>query len=539
MDLPLSDLPDDVDALKAMVLALAREQAEKEARLKAAEAEIARLEAVEKSANERIANLTLIMKVLQRTQNGKRSERLRLGVNDEQVSFAFEEVETGLSAIRSELDRAAKDKPKRAPRPRKGFAAHLERIEEVIEPEIPAGCEGLAKVLIGEDRSERLDVVPPKFRVIVTRRPKYAFRGSDGVVQALAPAHIIEGGLPTERLLAYIAVSKYADGLPLYRQEAIYLRDGVEISRSLMAQWMGHLGFELQMLADYILERVKEGERIFADETTLPTLAPGSGKTTKAWLWAYARDDRPYGGTSPPMVAYRFEDSRGADCVTRHLAGFTGILQVDGYSAYTSLAKTRAKTGSNETVQLAGCWAHLRRKFYDLHISGVSQAATDTVLAMTELWRIEDEVRGKDADSRSTLRQRRSAAIVTNLFDLWERELGKVSGKSKTAEAIRYALTRREALERFLTDGRIEIDSNIVERAIMPQTITRKNSLFAGSEGGGRTWATVATLLQTCKMNGVDPLDWLSQTLTRIAQGWPASEIEALMPWNFRSDAVS
>ncbi|RVE95978.1 IS66 family transposase [Sinorhizobium meliloti] len=539
MDLPLSDLPDDVDALKAMVLALAREQAAKEVRLKVAEAEIARLEAVEKSANERIANLTLIMKVLQRTQNGKRSERLRLGVNDEQVSFAFEEVETGLSAIRSELDRAAKDKPKRAPRPRKGFAAHLERIEEVIEPEIPAGCEGLAKVLIGEDRSERLDVVPPKFRVIVTRRPKYAFRGSDGVVQALAPAHIIEGGLPTERLLAYIAVSKYADGLPLYRQEAIYLRDGVEISRSLMAQWMGDLGFELQMLADYILERVKEGERIFADETTLPTLAPGSGKTTKAWLWAYARDDRPYGGTSPPMVAYRFEDSRGADCVTRHLSGFTGILQVDGYSAYTNLAKTRAKTGSNETVQLAGCWAHLRRKFYDLHISGVSQAATDTVLAMTELWRIEDEVRGKDADSRAARRQEKSSTTVASLFELWEKELGKVSGKSKTAEAIRYALTRREALERFLTDGRIEIDSNIVERAIRPQTITRKNSLFAGSEGGGRTWATVATLLQTCKMNGVDPLDWLSQTLTRIAQGWPASEIEALMPWNFRSDAVS
>ncbi len=539
MDLPLSDLPDDVDALKAMVLALAREQAAKEARLKVAEAEIARLEAVEKSANERIANLTLIMKVLQRTQNGKRSERLRLGVNDEQVSFAFEEVETGLSAIRTELDRASKDKPKRAPRPRKGFAAHLERIEEVIEPEIPAGCEGLTKVLIGEDRSERLDVVPPKFRVIVTRRPKYAFRGSDGVVQALAPAHIIEGGLPTERLLAYIAVSKYADGLPLYRQEAIYLRDGVEISRSLMAQWMGHLGFELQMLADYILERVKEGERIFADETTLPTLAPGSGKTTKAWLWAYARDDRPYGGTSPPMVAYRFEDSRGADCVTRHLAGFSGILQVDGYSAYTSLAKTRAKTGSNETIQLAGCWAHLRRKFYDLHISGVSQTATDTVLAMTELWRIEDEVRGKDADSRAARRQEKSSATVASLFELWEKELGKVSGKSKTAEAIRYALTRREALERFLTDGRIEIDSNIVERAIRPQTITRKNSLFAGSEGGGRTWATVATLLQTCKMNGVDPLNWLSQTLTRIAQGWPASEIEALMPWNFRSDAVS
>jgi len=539
MVLPASDLPDDVDTLKAMILAMAREQAANETRLAAAAAEIARLEAVEKSANERIANLTSILKVLQRTQHGTRSERLRLAVNDEQVSFAFEEVETGLSAIQSELDRAAGDKPKRAPRPRKGFAAHLERIEEVIEPEIPTDCEGLEKVLIGEDRSERLDVVPPKFRVIVTRRPKYAFRGRDGVIQALAPAHLIESGLPTERLLAYIAVSKYADGLPLYRQEAIYLRDGVEISRSLMAQWMGHLGFELQICADYILERVKEGERIFADETTLPTLAPGAGKTTKAWLWAYARDDRPFGGTSPPMVAYRFEDSRGADCVARHLAGFSGILQVDGYSAYTSLAKTRAKTGSNETIQLAGCWAHLRRKFYDLHISGVSKAATDTIIAMTELWRLEDEVRGKDADSRSKLRQEKSAAIVASLFDLWEKELGKISGKSKTAEAIRYALTRREALERFLTDGRVEIDSNIVERAIRPQTITRKNSLFAGSEGGGRTWATVATLLQTAKMNGVDPLDWLSQTLTRIAQGWPVSEIETLMPWNFRSDAIS
>lgn len=215
-----------------------------------------------------------------------------------------------------------------------------------------------------------------------------------------------------------------------------------------------------------------------------------------------------------------------------------GILQVDGYSAYSNLAKARAKTGSNETIQLAGCWAHLRRKFYDLHISGVSQTATDTIVAMTELWKVEDEVRGKDAGTRARRRQETSSVIVTSLFELWEKELGKVSGKSKTAEAIRYALTRREALERFLMDGRIEIDSNIVERAIRPQTITRKNSLFAGSEGGGRTWATLATLLQTCRMNSVDPLNWLSQTLTRIAQGWPVADIEALMPWNFKPDAI-
>ena len=522
MTLPVTALPDDVDALKAMVLAMAREQAANEERIalaqarlvtseaqtkaalaavEIAEVEVTRLKAVEAAANERIANLTAIMKVLQRTQHGTRSERLRLGVSDEQVSFAFEEVETGLAAIQREIDRGAPgDKPKRAPRPRNGFAAHLERIEEVIEPEIPAGCEGLEKVLIGEDRSERLDVVPPKFRVIVTRRPKYAFRCHDGVIQALAPAHIIESGLPTERLLAYIAVSKYADGLPLYRQESIYLRDSVEISRNLMAQWMGHLGFELQICADYILERVKEGERIFADETTLPTLVPGSGKVMKAWLWAYARDDRPYGGTNPPMVAYRFEDSRGTECVARHLAGFNGILQVDGYNAYTSLAEAQVKSGNNETIRLAGCWAHVRRKFYDLHITGVSQAATDMVIAMRELWKIEDEVRGKDAATRAALRQERSASIVADLFKMWETELGKVSKKTKTAEAIRYALKRREVLERFLTDGRIEIDSNIVERAIRPQTITRNYAnlrIMRRYRGGGSTAAVSATMILT------------------------------------------
>jgi len=527
-----SDLPDDVDALKAIILAMSEEGA-------AARAEIARLEALKRDTDERIATLTAIVNVLQRAHKGTRSERLRLGINDDQIGFAFEEVETGLAAIDSELDQVRKDKPKREARPRKGFAAHLERIEEVLEPEIPEDCRDLEKVLIGEDRSERLDVIPPKFRVIVTRRPKYAFRGRDGVLQALAPAHIIEAGLPSERLLAYIAVSKYADGLPLYRQETIYLRDSVALSRSLMAQWMGHLGFELKILADYILEKIKAGKRVFADETTLPTLVPGSGKTMTAWLWAYARDDRPFGGSGPPMVAYRFEDSRGGRCVARHLNGFNGILQVDGHGAYTSLVKEQVKAGSNETITLAGCWAHVRRKFYELHVGGINHAATASVKAMTELWKVEDEIRGKDANIRAAARQERSAAIVASLFEIWEKELAKVSGKSKTAEAIRYARTRRESLERFLTDGRIEIDSNIVERAIRPQTITRKNSLFAGSEGGGNTWATIATLLQTAKMNDVDPLAWLTQTLVRMANHWPAQDIEALMPWNFKSNVVS
>jgi transposase len=202
------------------------------------------------------------------------------------------------------------------------------------------------------------------------------------------------------------------------------------------------------------------------------------------------------------------------------------------------MLKERAKSGSNETIKLAGCWAHVRRKFYELHVGGINDAATTSITAMTGLWKVEDEIRGSDAETRARRRQETSAGIVADLFQLWEKELTKVSGKSKTAEAIRYAMMRREALEHFLTDGRVEIDSNIVERAIRPQTIARKNSLFAGSEGGGETWATIATLLQTAKMNGVDPLAWLSQTLTRIANGWPVANIEQLMPWNFSANAV-
>ncbi|MGY4412232.1 hypothetical protein ACVWW4_003968 [Bradyrhizobium sp. LB7.1] len=358
-------------------------------------------------------------------------------------------------------------------------------------------------------------MTPAKFRVIVTRRPKYAYRNRDGVLQAPAPVHLIESGLPTEALLAQIAVAKYADGLPLYRQEAIYARDAVDLDRSLMAQWMGKVDFELQPLADYVLEKIKQGERIFADETTLPTLAPGSGKTQKAWLWAYARDDRPFGGIGPPMVAYGYEDSRGDACVERHLAGFTGILQVDGYAAYNRLARS---AGANEGVTLAACFAHVRRRFYELHVNESSHLATQTVTTMAGLWEIEADIRGQDPETRVKARQEKSAAIVAALFDLWNKELPRLSGKSKLAEAIRYATSRRTALERFLSDGRIEIDSNTVERAIRPQTIPRKNALFAGSHGGGRTWATIATLLQTAKMNDVDPHAWLTQTLERIAQ---------------------
>lgn len=507
--------------------------AEKAARADALEAENAQLKSLNAAADARIERLTSILKAFDRARFGRRSEKhTKPEIDDEQSAFVFDEIETGIAALQAEVGRGkSDDAAKRAPRPRKGFAAHLERVEVVIEPEDLPENAGKEKIKIGEDVSERLDVTPAKFRVIVTRRPKYAFRNDDGVIQAPAPAHIIEAGIPTEALLAQIAVSKYADGLPLYRQEAIYARDKVEISRSVMAQWMGKVGFEVEILADHVLWNIKQGERVFADETTLPTLAPGTGKVKTAWLWAYALDNRTFGGNGPPMVAYRFEDSRAGDCVKRHLHGFTGILQVDGYQAYNIL--TRADQG-NEGVRLAGCWAHLRRRFYEHHVAGTSPVATATVEKLAQVWEVETQVRGQAPEVRAAARQQRSTAIVAELFKLWQDTLPRISGKSKLAEDIRYALTRRETLMRFLLDGRIEIDSNIVERAIRPQTITRKNSLFAGSDGGGRTWAAIATLLQTCKMNDVDPLAWLTQTLTRIANRWPSSDIEALMPWNYK-----
>jgi transposase len=532
----LGELPDDVDQLKTLALdALARaDLSETDAEALRSQtlsltAKVEDLTLTNAAAKAEIDRLTSIIMTLRRDRFGKRSEKL--GADEaEQQSFVFEEVETGLAAIDALLAAKAAPKPRKTPKDKPRFPSHLERVEEILEPEVPSEFEGKERVKIGQEESVRLDVVRARFRLIVTIRPKYAYKEPAAILQAPAPEHIVEAGLPTEALLAQVAVSKYADGLPLYRQEAIYARDGVELGRSLMAQWMGAVGFHFEPLAAHVLARIREAERIFADETTLPTLNPGAGKTKTSWLWAYARDDRPFGGLGPPMVAYRYEDSRSGDCAARHLGDYRGILQCDGYAGYRKLAGAPQANG----LRLAGCWAHLRRRFFELHANGESLVATATVEQMKQLWAVEDEVRGQPPQLRLAARKAASADIVQALFDLFERELPRISGKSKLAEAIRYARSHRTVLERFLEDGRIEIDSNIVERAIRPQAITRKNSLFAGSAGGGRTWASIATMLQTCKMNGVDPYAWAKQTLERVANRWPNKDVEALMPWNFK-----
>ena len=499
-----ADLPDDVAALRALVL----EQARELDALKVFQAEVERL--------------TAIIEALQRHRFGRRSEQL----DPDQLQLALEEVETALAEAEY-----ARDKASRAPaeRPRKtnrgSLPAHLERIERLVDVEDKAcPCCGGALHQIGEDVAERLDVVPTTFRVLVTRRPRYGCRSCESaVVQAPAPARIVEGGIPTEALIAQVLVAKYADHLPLYRQAQIYARQGIQLDRSTLADWVGRAAWYLRPMRDHILERLRRSERLFADETTAPVLDPGRGRTKTGQLWAYARDDRPWGGGDPPMVAYVYAADRKAERAEAHLGDFAGILQVDGYGGYAALAKRR------QQIQLAFCWAHVRRKFYEL--ADTSPVATEVLRRIALLYAIEDEVRGEPAHQRRSVREERSRVIVDDLHQYLEARNRQVSAKARLGEAIRYPLTRWDGLSRFLDDGRIDLDNNTVERSIRPLALNRKNALFAGSDEGGDNWAVIATLIENCKLSGINPHAWLTESLTRLANGHPANRVGELMPW--------
>lgn len=499
-----ADLPDDVAALRALVLKQARELDT----LKVFQAEVERLRA--------------IIEALQRHRFGRRSEQL----DPDQLQLCLEEVETALAAAEHAKEKAS---PARSERPRKAnrgsLPAHLERIESLVDVENKVcSCCGGALHQIGEDVSERLDVVPTTFRVLVTRRPRYGCRSCESApVQAPAPARIVEGGIPTEALIAQVLVAKYADHLPLYRQAQIYARQGIQLDRSTLADWTGRAAWYLRPLRDHILERLRRSERLFADETTAPVLDPGRGRTKTGQIWAYARDDRPWGGKEPPMVAYVYAADRRAERPDAHLGDFAGVLQVDGYGGYAALARRR------QQVSLAFCWAHVRRKLYELADS--SPVATEVLRRIALLYAVEDEVRGLTAEQRAAVRGEQSHAIVVDLRQYLEARARQVSAKSKLGEAIRYTLTRWDGLVRFIKDGRIDLDNNAVERSIRPLALNRKNALFAGSDEGGDNWAVIATLIENCKLSGINPHTWLTEALTKLANGYPAKSVGELMPW--------
>jgi transposase len=497
-------LPDDPETLKAMLIA-------------------------ERIRSERLVQ---IIKELQRHRFGRRAETLP----EDQLLLALEDVEQSEAGAEAEAEaksateRAATAKKRRTNRG--ALPPHLPRIETIvdIEGKICPCCKGELH-RIGEDVSEKLDIIPAQFRVLVVRRPKYACRAcEDVVVQSPAPARLIEGGLPTEATVAHVLVSKYADHLPLYRQAQIYERQGVLLDRSTLADWVGRAAWHLRPVHERILAHLRSSTKLFADETTAPVLDPGRGRTKTGQLWAYARDDRPWGGADPPAVAYVYAPDRKAMRPIAHLAGFKGILQVDGYAGYRPLAE-------KGDVQLAFCWSHVRRRFYELAVGGPAPIASEALERIAALYAIEKDIRGRSANERRSVRQARTRPLIADLEPWLREKLALISQKSKLAEAIRYALSRWEGLTRFLDDGRVEIDSNTVERSIRPIALNRKNALFAGSDGGGENWAIIASLIETCKLCGVDPQAYLANALIRIVNGHLNSQIDELLPWAYARQA--
>lgn len=510
--LDTAELPDDIAALKAMLVAA---------------------EARNQRKDERIAQLEKLVAAFKQAAFGRRSEKS----DPDQFELALEDLETAIAAVHAEEDaedRAARRPAKRLSANRGALPRHLPRIEEIIEPEgLVCGCGG-GLHCIGEDVSERLDFIPAQFGVIVTRRPKYACRScTDGVVQAPAPARLIPGGLPTEAMVAHVLVSKYADHLPLYRQAQIYSRQGVDLDRSTLADWVGRAAFELRPVYEALMVDLKRSSKLFMDETRAPVLDPGARKTRTGYFWALARDDRPWKGTAPPGVAFTYAPGRGGLHAERILQGFGGILQVDGYAGYNRLIAP-GRVGAD--IRLAYCRAHARRKLIDITRAGTAPIAEEGVRLIRELYAIQADIRGIAPDGRLAARQQRSAPAVARIREWLDYHRARVSSKAPLAEALGYIAKYWTGLELFLADGRIELDNNAVERTIRPIALNRKNALFAGHDAGADNWAVIASLIETCKLNGVDPNAWLSSILSAVVKGHRQSQISELLPWNFAAN---
>src|SRR5687767_8262569 len=499
------------------------------------------------AAQVEIEKLRLLIRKLQRGQFGRHSERL----DPDQLQLGLEDLEQTAAAAEAAQEAAAgNSSAPRTPRVRRrnlgALPAHLPRIEVLVDIEDKScPCCGGTLHVIGEDTSEMLDIVPAQLRVKVIRRPRYGCRAcAEAVVQAPAPERPITGGMATEALLAHVLVAKFSDHLPLYRQAQIFARQGIALDRSTLCDWVGRACWWLEPLWRLLHRHVMGSTRIFADDTTLPVLDPGRGRTKTGCLWGYAVDDRPWGGETPPAVVYLYAEDRKGEHPATHLAEFQGVLQVDGYSGFKSLLENRPGA-----VKLAFCWAHCRRRFYEIHQaigSPLAEQAIGSPLAeealrqIRELYKVEAEIRGRSAEERCAARQERSKPIVDALHAWLTAQLERVSGKSAVAEAIRYALRQWTGLVLFLEDGRIELDTNTIERAIRPIALGRKNALFAGSDGGARHWAIVASLVATAKLNGVEPLAWLTDVLERMVSGrTKANELEQLLPWTWQAERLA
>ena len=539
MSLVVDDLPRDPGRILQRLQQMTEVVAQQSASLVSLQAEHDIVLAERDAAQAEIEKLRLLIRQLQRGQFGRRSEKL----DPDQLQLGLEDLEQAAAAADAAQEAASRSSDAlRPPRPRRrnlgALPAHLPRIEVLVDIEDKScPCCGGSLHVIGEDTSEMLDIVPAQYRVKVIRRPRYGCRAcEEAVVQAPAPERPITGGMASEALLAHVLVAKYADFLPLYRQAGIFARQGIELDRSTLCDWIGRACWWLEPLWCLLQRHVMSSTRIFADDTLLPVLDPGRGRTKTGRLWGYAIDDRPWCGNTPPAMVYLNAEDHKGEHPAAHLAEFQGVLQVDGYSGFKSLLENRP----SGAITLAFCWAHCRRRFYEIHQATGSPLAEEALRQIRALYAIEAEIRGHSAEARRAVRQERSTPVVEALHAWLAAQLERVSGKSALAEAIRYALRHWMGLVLFLEDGRLELDNNTIERALRPITLGRKNALFAGSDGGARHWALVASLVATARLNGVEPLAWLTDVLERMVAGrTKAHELDQLLPWAWKAERLA
>ena len=499
MEIDLTNLPTDTDALHVLVRSLA---------------------GAVKSQGLKIAQLEARIAKLRRMQFGQSSEKLAREI--EQLELELDELHEDDGARTTERPasiQALAEKPYRKPLP-----DHLPREEEVHEPCCTCPNCGGAMRRLGEDVTEVLEYVPASFKVIRHVRPKLSCRVCETIVQAPMPSLPIERGRPGPGLLAHVLVAKYADHLPLYRQSGIYAREGVDLERSTLAGWVGRAAALLDPLIAALRREIMTSDVIHGDDPPVPVLAPGLGKTKTGRLWAYVRDGRPHGDERPPAAAYFYSPDRKGEHPQLHLKSFKGILHADGYAGFNAVF-------DGGQVTEAACWAHVRRKFFDEHETG-SPLAKEALDRIGALYGIEANIRGKPPDERRQCREQQSLPLLADLKAWLDATLPKLSGKSDLAKAIRYTMSRWEALTRYLHDGRIEIDNNAAERSIRGIALGRKNYLFAGSDAGGERAAAIYSLIETAKLNGLDPEAYLRHVLTRIADH-KINRVAELLPWKW------